>query len=90
MDSYSIWDTPMDKSKPRAVCLIRNPFSALVAMTNQGHSKNHTGFASEATFREKRWQVSVRLQVKIFNHTQLKMQSGTEKPQRVALIDVHN
>ncbi len=34
----------------RGICLIRNPFCALVAMTNQGTSKNHTGFAPKRTF----------------------------------------
>ena len=58
----------MDNLKPRAVCLIRNPFSAHVAMTNQGHSKNHTGYAKAATFKERKWQDSVQLQVRYSIH----------------------
>ena len=58
----------MDKLKPRAIVLIRNPFSAHVAMTNQGHSKNHTGYAKAATFKERKWQESVQLQVRYSIH----------------------
>ena len=62
-DRYSFKATPMDKSNHHAVCLIRNPFSAHVAMTHQGHSHNHTGYAGEAAFKTKKWQASVPLQV---------------------------
>ena len=61
--SYSKNKTPMDRWNPRAICLIRNPFLAHIAMTNQGRSKNHTGFANQAHFKSAKWQLSVQKQV---------------------------